>query len=92
MGKGFSATAVAAIGEFVYTNRPSATVSQDNKDTLLAKDEIVYSKNLHVSAGPQSAYNFGLNYRSKNYWFLSLQGYHNFFCHFDKDQLKGPQH
>ncbi len=72
LGHGFTAIAVAAIGEFIYTDRPLATVTQDNKDTLLASDEVVYFKNLHVAGGPQSAYTFGLNYRSKNYWFVNV--------------------
>jgi hypothetical protein len=72
LGHGFSATAVASIGQFIYTDRPSATVTQDNKDTILSTGEQVYLKNIHVSGGPQSAYTFGINYRSKNYWFFNV--------------------
>src|SRR5205085_12650872 len=66
LGSGFTAIAVASIGQFYYTSRPTATVTQDNKDTLLASGEEIYWKNLRVAGGPQSAYTFGLNYRSKN--------------------------
>ena len=79
LGNGITATAVASIGEFVYTDRPTATGTQDNKDTLLFENMEVYSKNLRVSGGPQSAYTLGLNYRSKNYWFLSVNV--NYFDH-----------
>ena len=68
LGKGFGATAVASIGEFVYTDRPVATITQDNKDTLLADGATVYSKNLRVAGGPQKAYTLGLSYRSKKFW------------------------
>ncbi len=72
LGQGFSASAVASIGEFIFTDRPITTVTQDNKDTLLSSGEEVFFKNLHVAGGPQTAYTFGLNYRSKNYWFFNI--------------------
>jgi hypothetical protein len=72
LGKGFTATAVAAIGEYIYTDRPSATVTQDNKDSILASGEVIYAENLRVAGGPQTAYTFGLNYRSKKFWFLAV--------------------
>lgn len=70
LGKGFTATAVASMGEFVYTERPSTTITQDNKDTLLASGDLVYSKNLRVAGSPQKAYTVGLNYRSKKFWYV----------------------
>jgi hypothetical protein len=70
LGKGFSASAVASLGEFIYSDRPVTTITQDNKDTLLASGDLVYCKNLHVAGGPQKAYTLGLNYRSKNYWYV----------------------
>lgn len=72
LGKGFTVSAVAAIGEFVYTDRPFATVTQDNKDTVLAENVEVFSKNLRVAAGPQTAYTLGFNYRSKKYWYVNI--------------------
>ncbi|MCC7233019.1 MAG: TonB-dependent receptor [Bacteroidia bacterium] len=55
LGKGFSASAVAAVGQYYYSSRPLATISQDNVDTLLFDGEVVYAKNMRVSSGPQSA-------------------------------------
>lgn len=72
LGKGFSASAVAAIGEYVYTDRPLATITQDNRDTVLASNDVVYAKNLHVANGPESAYTFGLTYRSPKFWSVYL--------------------
>ncbi len=70
LGQGFTASAVASLGEFLYTNRPSTTITQDNKDTLLANGDLVYIKNLRVAGGPQKAYTVGINYRSKKFWFV----------------------
>lgn len=83
LGKGFSATAVASVGQFIYTSRPNAQITQDNKDTLLASNQEVFIKNLRVSGGPQSAYTFGLNYRSRNFWFVNVN--FNYFDHIYAD-------
>ncbi len=71
-GKGVTFSAVAAIGEHVYTSRQMATITQDNKDTVLADNETVFSENLHVAGGPQTAYTFGINYRSKKFWWVNV--------------------
>ncbi|MBK7850000.1 MAG: TonB-dependent receptor [Bacteroidetes bacterium] len=72
LGKGFSASAVASVGEFFYSSRPLATTTQDNKDTLLGSNETLYLEDLHLGGGAQSAYTVGLNYRSKRFWFVNV--------------------
>jgi Carboxypeptidase regulatory-like domain len=77
LGKGFSASAVAAIGQNFYTSQQSATVTQDNFDSVLVTNETVYSRNLRVGGSPEKAYSLGLNYRSPQFWFVYLNA--NFF-------------
>lgn len=72
LGQGFGASAVASIGQYLYTSRPLATVSQDNKDTLLSSNETIYLKNIRVGGFPQGAYSLGLNYRSPKYWYVYM--------------------
>lgn len=62
----------AAIGQYIYTSRPTATVTQDNDGNVLLENITVYAKNLYVSGTPQSAYTGGLSYRSKKFWSLFL--------------------
>jgi hypothetical protein len=81
-GKGFSANAVAAIGEYYYTDRPVATITVDNTSELLADNETVYAKNFFVGGTPQSAYTLGLNYRAKKFWFVNLN-----FNYFDNTYI-----
>ena len=85
LGQGFGATAVASIGQFIYTDRPNATITQDNKDTLLANNEVVFAKNLRVAGGPQSAYTLGLSYRSKKFWsvYLNLNYFDNIYTDYN---------
>jgi hypothetical protein len=81
LGKGFGATAVVAMGQFTFDSRPLATISQDNKDTLLAENETVYFQNLRLGGFPQNVYSFGLSYRSPNFWYVyaNLNYYNNFY-------------
>lgn len=72
IGKGFSATAAAAIGSYFYSSRPKSTVTIDNTNTINSAGETVYIKNLHVELTPQSAYSFGVNYRSPKFWNIGL--------------------
>jgi hypothetical protein len=69
---GISVSAVASLSRFIFTSNPTATVTQDNKDTLLAYNEPVYIRNFHVGGTPEKAYTFGLSYHGKKFWFLNL--------------------
>jgi hypothetical protein len=62
----------AVIGQYIYTSRPNATVTQDNDGEVLLEDITVYAQNLYVSGTPQSAYTAGLIYKSKKFWSLFL--------------------
>jgi hypothetical protein len=62
----------AAVGQYIYTSRPNATITQDNDGSVLQKNITIYAKNLYVSGTPQSAYTAGLTYRSKKFWSLFL--------------------
>jgi hypothetical protein len=59
---------VAAIGQYFHTSRPVATVTQDNLDTVLASNEVVYAENLHIGGSPESAFSAGLHYLAKAFW------------------------
>lgn len=72
LGKGFSANAVASVGQFYYSSRPIATTTQDNKDTILGENETIYLENLRLATGPQDAYTIGFGYRSTRFWFLNV--------------------
>ncbi len=69
---GFTLTGAASVGEYIYTSRPKATITQDNDGTVLQENIVIYAKNLYVSGTPQSAYTAGLAYRSKHFWSLYM--------------------
>jgi hypothetical protein len=68
---GITATAIANIGDYVYTNRPTATFYYDNFDNV-APAQTVYFNGLHIASGPQIAGMFKMNYNSKQFWSASL--------------------
>ncbi|WP_202028008.1 carboxypeptidase-like regulatory domain-containing protein [Galbibacter mesophilus] len=73
-------TAVAAYGDFRYTDNANVTI---NFDTAGAEDELINLageldlgkariKDYKISAGPQKAYSVGVEYRSRKYWWVGL--------------------
>lgn len=65
--------AVAAIGKYIFTSRPTVKKYLDNlAQELDIGDNTVYLKNYNVANGPQTAYSFGVNYNSPDYWFVSV--------------------
>ena len=74
--KGLTVNAAAGIGKFTYNTRQLATVTSDNSSSVIAKDQVIYSKNYNVPT-PQQAYNIGLNYRSPKYWYVNVN--YNYF-------------
>jgi hypothetical protein len=79
--KGLSLTAAAAVGQYTYNTRQSATVTVDNSAAVLEKDVVVYSKDFYVPT-PQQAYTAGFDYRSPKFWFLNVN-----FNYFNKMYL-----
>ena len=77
LGQGWSTNVAAAIGEYYYTDRMKATITQDNNATVLAVDETIYSKNFFFANGPQHAGMVGITYRSKKFWTAILSA--NYF-------------
>ncbi|WP_235292338.1 TonB-dependent receptor [Portibacter lacus] len=74
-----SVVAAASLGDYIYTSRPSATISQDNNAELLEEDQTIYQKDFYVPNTPQQAYTVGLKYNSSKYWFVNVN-----FNYFDK--------
>jgi hypothetical protein len=68
----FSANVIASVGQAFYTDNPNVTIHQENAVDSPVVKEVAYINNLYLGVGPQSAYTLGLNYRSKNYWSLSV--------------------
>jgi hypothetical protein len=65
-------TGVASIGQVFYTNNPNVSIYRDNDTVTTANAREVYVKNYYIAAGPQSAYSLGFNYRSKQYWYATM--------------------
>lgn len=56
----------------LFNSRPTAVITQDNSNTILATDKVIYLKNYHIGGMPEAAYSGGLKYSGKRYWFAGL--------------------
>ena len=65
-------------GNYIYTNRPSVTVSQDNTAQILATDRTVYFQNYHVGGAPEVASSLGVRYTGTQHWYAGV--YFNYFA------------
>ncbi len=75
--KGLTLNAAAAIGRYRYNTRQNAVVTLDNSSEIVSKN-VVYSNNFNVPT-PQEAYSVGLNYRSRQFWYVNVN-----FNYFDQ--------
>lgn len=65
-------TAAFTTGQFLYSNRPKATISVDNTEELVAEDKTIYLENYRIGGMPQTAASIGIKYNSPKYWFVGL--------------------
>jgi len=70
----FKATAVAALGQYTYSNNPEVYLSSDQISTRSFGPSAL--KDYRVANGPQQAYSIGLEYRSPKYWWTNLTANH----------------
>jgi type IX secretion system PorP/SprF family membrane protein len=66
-----SINAIASIGDYRYTTKQTATVTQDNSTTYLDKSTI-YAGNYYIGGSPQQAYSLGAFYRHNQYWMIGI--------------------
>jgi len=67
-----SMNAAGSMARFIYNNRPSVTITQDNDSEVIAEDRVVYIKDYHVGNMPETAASVGIKYNSPKYWFLGV--------------------
>lgn len=65
----FSAIIAGSVGEYIYTTRPNATLTYDNRN--YSYETTLYLKNYYVTGIPQTAGTFGLSYNAPSFWFIN---------------------
>ncbi len=73
-----SANLAVAYGRYLYNNRPTVTIAQDNSSEVLAENRTVYIKGYHVGSMPEFASSVGLKYNAPKYWFIGVNA--NYFA------------
>ncbi|MEQ1747279.1 MAG: TonB-dependent receptor [Saprospiraceae bacterium] len=79
-------SAAANIGEYIYTNRPTLYLTQDNTSDVILNGVTVYQKNFYVPRTPQTTASASVRYEGKQFWFaaLTLNWADNFWYQFDQ--------
>ncbi len=67
-----SAYAVASLGYYRWTSRPTVTVTIDNSAQVLDQGRTVYAMNFLVAGTPQTAASVGFNYKAPKYWYFGM--------------------
>lgn len=64
-------SAVAALGQYIYTSRPTASVYLDQLADKVV-EHTVYINEFFVPSSPNEAFTVGLSYNSPKFWFASF--------------------
>ena len=71
-------TAVAALGQYTYTNNPNYFLFSDDfmaeNGTAYKDYGITYLKDYKLQSGPQSGYSLGIEYRDPKFWWVGISG------------------
>lgn len=79
----------ASIGQYTFSNNPNVYYTSDDfKKPLTFGSGKTYLEDLHVSGGPERAYQIGFEYRDPDYWNIGVTS--NFFsnAYIDASALK----
>lgn len=77
----FAVVAAANLGNYRYTNRPTAIITVENGSQPDSKN-LIYQKSFFVPGSPQTAYSLGLKYSGPDYLFVDVS-----VNYFDKNYL-----
>lgn len=82
---GWTFSAAANLGRYIYTSRPKLYLTLDNTAETVLNGVTVYQKNFYVARTPQTTASLGVKYESRQFWFASLSANYadNFWYQFD---------
>lgn len=69
---GWTFSAAANLGEYIYTSRPKLYLTLDNTSEIILNGVTVYQKNFYVPRTPQTAASASVKYESRRFWFATL--------------------
>jgi len=81
---GLNINAAAAVGQYLWVNNPSITITQDNNNEVRRVEE-VWIRYFRQSGTPQTALSLGVEYNSSRFWWASITGsyYDNIYLDFN---------
>ena len=70
IAKAWELTGAFTKAQYLFTSRPTATITTDNSQELIAQDKLIYLKNYHVGGMPETAASIGLTYNAPKFWYV----------------------
>ncbi|MFN8241243.1 MAG: TonB-dependent receptor [Bacteroidales bacterium] len=64
---------VVSVGQYMYVNNPSITITKDNNSEVLSNEE-VWIKYFRTSGTPQTALALSIEYRAPRFWWAGITG------------------
>jgi hypothetical protein len=57
--------------EYLYNNRPKATIVRDNSREVVAEERLIYLQNYKIGGMPQTAGTVGVKYSAPKFWWIA---------------------
>lgn len=57
--------------DYLYNNRPNATIVRDNSREVVAENRTIYLQNYKIGGMPQTATSIGIKYSAPKFWWVS---------------------
>jgi hypothetical protein len=65
-------------GDYLFNSNPTATITRDNSQEMIAENKNIYLRNFKVGGMPQTASTIGIKYNAPKYWYAGIN--YNYFA------------
>ena len=65
-------------GDYLFNSNPTATITRDNSQEMIAENKNIYLRNFKIGGMPQTASTIGIKYNAPKYWYAGVN--YNYFA------------
>ncbi len=65
-------------GDYLFNSNPTATITRDNSQEMIAENKNIYLQNFKIGGMPQTASTIGIKYNAPKYWYAGVN--YNYFA------------
>ncbi len=71
-------TGAFTTGDYLFNSNPTATITRDNSQEMIAENKNIYLRNFKIGGMPQTASTVGIKYSAPKYWYAGIN--YNYFA------------